>query len=123
LRRALWTFRPQARGDPAGRPRLPLLRSFPEAPTIRELGYDFVNPAVCMFAAPKGTPLSIVKKLDDAFRKAMDDPEFVRYMEQMQLEVTYRGHEDLKKYIEETYGQMGAMIKDLNIPKETDTKK
>jgi len=53
----------------------------------------------------------------------MDNPEFIRYMEQMQLEVSYRGHEDLKKYIEETYGQMGAMIKELNIPKETDAKK
>jgi len=29
----------------------------------------------------------------------MDDPEFVRYMEQMELEITYRNHEELKNIL------------------------
>jgi tripartite-type tricarboxylate transporter receptor subunit TctC len=98
------------------------MKTFPDVPTIRELGYDFVNPAVYMFAASKGTPLSTVRKLDDAFRKAMDDPEFVRYMDQMELEITYRNHEDLKKYLEEAYRRMGEMAGELKIPKESETK-
>ena len=98
------------------------MKTFPDVPTIRELGYDFVNPAVYMFTAPKGTPLSITKKLDDAFRKAMDDPEFVRYMEQMELEITYRNHEDLKKYLEGAYDRFGKIVAELKIPKESETK-
>lgn len=95
-------------------------KSFPDVPTFRELGYDFINDF--MFAAPKGTPLSIVKKLDEAFRKGMEDPEFIQTMEKMEIVVTYRNHEDLKKYLEEAYVRLGKMIRDLKIPKEPEKK-
>jgi tripartite-type tricarboxylate transporter receptor subunit TctC len=50
-----------------------------------------------MYAAPKGTPQPIVNKLDEAFHKAMDEPEFTRTMAQLDLDIQYRNSEQTKK--------------------------
>jgi putative tricarboxylic transport membrane protein len=93
-------------------------KSFPDVPTFRELGYDFINESVFMFAAPKGTPQSVVNKLDEAFRKGMEDPEFIETMEKMEIVVSYRNSEALTKYLEEAYVRLGKMIQELKLPKE-----
>jgi tripartite-type tricarboxylate transporter receptor subunit TctC len=98
------------------------MKIFPDVPTFRELGYDFINETVFMAAAPKGTPSPIVKKLEEAFHKAMDDPEFIQTMERMEIEITYRNSEDTKKYLEEAYARLGKMIIELKIPKEPEKK-
>jgi len=97
-------------------------KSFPEVPTFREAGYDFINETVFMFAGPKGIPSSIVKKLDEAFRKGMEDPEFIQTMEKMEIVANYRNSEDLKKYLEEAYVRLGKMIRELKLPKESPKK-
>jgi len=94
------------------------LKAFPEVPTFRECGYDFINETVMVVAAPKGTPLPVIQKLDDAFHKAMDDPEFVKYMGTAGNLVAYRNHEETKKYLEDAYVRLGKMIKDLKISME-----
>jgi len=94
------------------------MRTFPEVPTFRELSYDFINETVFMVAAPKGTPPSIVRKLDEAFYKAMDDSEFIQIMAKMEIELAYRNSEDTKRYLEEAYSRLGKMIIELKIPKE-----
>jgi len=99
------------------------VKSWPNVPTLRELGYDIYNESVFMFAAPKGTPQPIIDKLDNAFRKAMDDPEFVSVMAKVEFEPSYRTSADAIKYLEEAYGRIGRMIHDLKIPKEDDQKK
>lgn len=98
------------------------MKDFPEVPTFRECGYDFVNETRHMFAAPKGTSLSIVKKLEDAFRRAMDAPEFIQVMDNSKYEITYRNHEDLEKYLEEAYTRTTKMIIDFKIPREMEQK-
>jgi tripartite-type tricarboxylate transporter receptor subunit TctC len=98
------------------------MKLFPDVPTFRELGYDFINETVFMVAVPKGTPSPIVRKLEEAFHKAMDDPEFIQTMEKMEIEVTYRNSEDTKKYLEEAYARLGKMILELKIPKEPEKK-
>jgi tripartite-type tricarboxylate transporter receptor subunit TctC len=98
------------------------MKLFPDVPTFRELGYDFINETVFMVATPKGTPSPIVKKLEEAFHKAMEDPEFIQTMEKMEIEVTYRNSEDTKKYLEEAYARLGKMILELKIPKEPEKK-
>jgi len=98
------------------------MKALPSVPILRELGYDFVNEGVFMIAGPKGMPPSVLGKLDEAFRKALDDPEFLRYMGQAELEVTYRNHQDIKPYLEEAYVRVGKLIRELKIPKEEEKK-
>jgi tripartite-type tricarboxylate transporter receptor subunit TctC len=93
------------------------MKAFPDVPTLRDLGYDFINETVFMIAAPKGTPAPIVKTLDEAFHKAMDDPEFIKTIQNLEFEVAYRNSEDTKKYLEDAYRRFAEMIKKLNLPK------
>jgi tripartite-type tricarboxylate transporter receptor subunit TctC len=99
------------------------VKSFPDVPTLRELGYDFFNETVFMFAAPKATPQHIVDKLDNAFHQAMADPEFPATMAKLEMEPSYRNSADTKKYLEDAYVRIGRMIQELRIPKEPEQKK
>ncbi len=94
------------------------MKIFPNVPTLRDLGYDFINETVFMIAAPKGTPAPVIKKLDESFHKAMDDPEFIKTIASIEFDVAYRNSEDLKKYLDDAYGRFTVMIKKLNITKE-----
>ncbi|MDI6762700.1 MAG: tripartite tricarboxylate transporter substrate binding protein [Thermodesulfobacteriota bacterium] len=98
------------------------MKSFPNVPTLRDLGFDFINETVFMIATPKGTPPAIVKKLEEAFHKAMEDPEFVRTIQNLEFDVAYRNSEDTKKYLEDAYNRFAVMIKKLNITKEPEKK-
>ena len=94
------------------------MRTFPNIPTMREMGYDFINETVYMLAAPRGTPPAIINKLDNAFHKAMDDPDFLQLMDKMEIQVTYRNSEETRKYLEDAYVRLGRMIQELKLPKE-----
>jgi len=94
------------------------MKAFPNVPTLRDLGYDFINETVFMIAAPAGTPAPIVKMLDDALHKAMDDPEFIKTIQTLEFDVAYRNSEDTKKYLEDAYHRFSEMIKKVNLPKE-----
>jgi tripartite-type tricarboxylate transporter receptor subunit TctC len=95
------------------------MSAFPDVPTLRELGYDFINETVFLIAAPKGTPPAVVSKLDAAFKQAMADPEFVKTIKTLEFEVTYRGAADTQAYLEDAYKRFGEMIQKLNIKKES----
>jgi tripartite-type tricarboxylate transporter receptor subunit TctC len=95
------------------------MKYFPSVPTIKELGYDCAAVIDWIVAAPKGTPEPVVKKLDEAFRKGMEDPKFIQTLESMQNEVLYRNAEETKQFIKETGARLGKFIKDLNLPKES----
>jgi tripartite-type tricarboxylate transporter receptor subunit TctC len=98
------------------------MKAFPDVPTLRELGYDFVIDTSYIIDAPKGTPLPIIKKLDDAFRKAMDDPKFVETVKKVEHELSYMSHEDLATWPKEDKERFRKMIIDFNIPTEFDKK-
>jgi len=48
----------------------------PSIPTLRELGYDITVESRLSLYGPPGIPKDIVKILEDAFHKAMDDKDF-----------------------------------------------
>jgi tripartite-type tricarboxylate transporter receptor subunit TctC len=79
---------PQAKaGDLAvmavlGDSRLP---EFPNAPTLRELGYDVSSINLIAFVAPKGLPDEVRKKLEDGFSQAAKDQAVVKLMDQRGL--------------------------------------
>jgi tripartite-type tricarboxylate transporter receptor subunit TctC len=94
------------------------MKSFPNVPTFRDLGYDFINETVFMIAAPKGTPAPVIKKLDESFRQAMDDPQFVQTIANIEFAVSYRNSADTKKYLDDASTRFAEMIKKLGIQKE-----
>ena len=76
--RVLVNFRPQ---------RLP---GFADVPTAKERGWDVANGVWYLFAAPKGTPASVIKYLHDAAKAAIEDPKFAADMANRGIDVDYR---------------------------------
>jgi tripartite-type tricarboxylate transporter receptor subunit TctC len=56
-----------------------------DVPTLKELGYPFVFDSPWGIAGPKGMDPAVVKKLEDAFRKAMDDKTVQDTMEKYEM--------------------------------------
>jgi tripartite-type tricarboxylate transporter receptor subunit TctC len=48
----------------------------PDIPTLKEMGYDIVVESRINIYGPPGVPKDVVKILEDAFHKAMDDDDF-----------------------------------------------
>jgi tripartite-type tricarboxylate transporter receptor subunit TctC len=94
------------------------MQSFPDVPTLRELGYDMVAPSFYMVVVPRGTPASVVRKLEDAYRKATDDSEFISYMKKADMPIAYRNSTDTRKHLEEANARFEKMVIDLKLPKE-----
>jgi tripartite-type tricarboxylate transporter receptor subunit TctC len=95
------------------------MSQFPDVPTLRELGYDFVHESNALVLAPKGTPLAILQKLDDAFRKAVDDKEYIEFNEKLAVKLAYRNHEEVKKYLEESYDLAGKIVRTIGLDRAT----
>ncbi len=70
---------------------------FPDVPTVKEQGVDFVMGQWRGLAAPKGTPPDVIKKLHDAFKKGMDDPVFQKNAKDMVVNLSYLGPEAFGK--------------------------
>src|SRR6188768_2279950 len=65
------------------------LSYFPDVPTFRELGTDWVDGAYRGIAAPKSTPEDIRKRLSDIVAEINQDAEFRRKMNEQGMELVH----------------------------------
>lgn len=70
---------------------------YPEAPTYKESGFDYVQLAMRGLAAPKGMDPKQIQILADAMKKAYDDPEFKKNAKELHLPLDFMGPEDFTK--------------------------
>src|SRR4030042_519771 len=59
--------------------------NFPGVPTLKELGYSLEFQSWYIIAGPKNMEKPIVKKLDEAFRKAMESPDFIKLADELEI--------------------------------------
>ena len=85
------------------------------APTAKELGYDVVSYSPYGLAGPKGMDPKVVKTLHDAFKKAIDDPEHKKVLEQLDQVYWYKSTSDYRKWAEETYVSERALVERLGL--------
>jgi tripartite-type tricarboxylate transporter receptor subunit TctC len=88
---------------------------YPQVPTVKEIGYDVVPRSHLGVIGPKGIPKPIVAKLADAFRKAMDDPEFLEVMKKFDMPSYYLGTEDYAKYMRSDFENIGKLVQKLGL--------
>jgi tripartite-type tricarboxylate transporter receptor subunit TctC len=79
------------------------IKRWPDIATAKELGYDVNASSSYGIGGPKGMDPKIVKTLHDAFRKGLDDPEFIRTMEQYDQVRSYLNTEDYTRWAREQY--------------------
>jgi tripartite-type tricarboxylate transporter receptor subunit TctC len=67
---------------------------FPDTPTLKEAGYDFVNDAVFSIVGPSNLPPEIAKKLEEAFAQAIKNKEYLDTLDKIDMmPVHYSGKE------------------------------
>ena len=83
-----------------------------------ELGYDITAPSLICIVGPKGLSPQIVETLHGAFKKAMEDLDFIKIGQQMDQPVLYRGPQDLAKHLVQMNEEVGGLIRGLGLRKE-----
>jgi tripartite-type tricarboxylate transporter receptor subunit TctC len=91
------------------------MAELPDVPTFKEIGVDLVISSNRGFAAPPGTPREIVAKLEEAFKKASAEPEYLEQMAKMGLPAKFLGAEDFGKLIKAEYETYTEVAKELGI--------
>jgi len=86
---------------------------FPDVPTVKEQGIDFVMGQWRGLAAPKGTPPDVIKKLHDAFKQGMDDPVFRKNAKDMVVNLSYLGPEAFGKLMAHDHEFFGKLVKEI----------
>lgn len=107
----------------AGQTRLLLLLTedrraeYPQTPILKDIGFDIPYPAMTSVTGPKGLPEGIIKKLEGAFTKAMNEPVFIKGMKELRLTVVYRNSKELEDYVAHTYEVFEKLMKELKLAK------
>jgi tripartite-type tricarboxylate transporter receptor subunit TctC len=97
-----------------GEKRLP---RFPDVPTLKELGINIVQASPFGIGAPRGTPPAVVKRLHDGFKKAMEDPSYVKALARYDMLPMYMSSAQYAKFAQETFLKEKALVEKLGLVK------
>jgi len=83
----------------------------PDVPTFEESGYKgLIGWASRGIAAKKGIPEDRLKKITDAFEKAINSPEHIKKMEEMGLQVSFLKGQDYMKLLKDDEDQVKSVF-------------
>ena len=85
------------------------------APTVKELGIDTVSNSPYGLVGPKGMPPQVVKVLHDAFKTAMDDPDHLKTLQQLDQAYWYKSTDDYARWAAETLKAERATIERVGL--------
>jgi tripartite-type tricarboxylate transporter receptor subunit TctC len=88
---------------------------WPDVPTLRDLGIDLVFDSPWGIAGPKGMDPAVVKRLDQAFKKSLDDPKVKEMLNNFVFPARYADQEGYLKIIKETTAVEKAILKSLGM--------
>ena len=74
---------------------------WPDVPTLRDVGVDLVFDSPWGIAGPKGMDPAVVKRIDQAFKKALDDPKVKDVLDSFVFPVRYADQAGYLKIVEE----------------------
>lgn len=87
--------------------------AFGDIPTLKELGVNWTFASFLMAAAPKHTLPSVARQLDIAFAKAVQDPEFVRFMNNANLVINHLNFDQTKAFLAERSKAMNELAAEI----------
>jgi tripartite-type tricarboxylate transporter receptor subunit TctC len=95
--------------------------AFPNAPTLKELGYDYYNDTMHAIVGPAGLPPEVVKKLESAFAKGMETAEFKSAQEKLYLNPIHYDSKEYERLLKEKWTRTEKLFKEVGIIKEPAT--
>jgi len=93
-------------------------KQYPDVPTLKELGLGIVQTSPFGLAAPKGTDPAIVMKLHDAFKQAMEMPNYSESLAKFDMQTYYMSTEDYAAWAKQTLEGERAIIERLGLAKK-----
>jgi tripartite-type tricarboxylate transporter receptor subunit TctC len=90
-------------------------KRWPDVPTLDELGYQTVSDSPFGLGGPKGMDPAVVKTLQDAFRKAMDEPKVQEILDRFDQPMVYMSAADYTEWAKKTYAAEAATIERLGM--------
>jgi tripartite-type tricarboxylate transporter receptor subunit TctC len=91
---------------------------YPQAPVLKDLGYDIPCPMIFNVVAPKGIPDGIAKKLEEAYSKAIKEPAFAKRMkEDFREPIAYRNSKELTDYVTHSYEVWEKYLIEMGVTK------
>ena len=92
---------------------------FPQVPTAREQGVNAVAELWRGVAVPKGTPPRVVARLEDAVRKTVTSPEFMRATEKLLVTPAFLPSAEFGKVIAREDTEIARTVKALGIRQDS----
>lgn len=93
-------------------------KRWPDVPTLKELGYPFVFDSPFGLAGPKGMDPAVVKKLHDAFKKAMSDKAVKDVMEKYDFVERYMDTAQYTKFVGEYVASEKEVLERIGLVKK-----
>ena len=87
----------------------------PDVPTLTELGYETVSDSPYGVGGPKNLDPRAVAVLEEAFRKATEDPKVIQTLERYDQPVMYMNSADYIAWAKKTLAQEKATIERLGL--------
>jgi tripartite-type tricarboxylate transporter receptor subunit TctC len=87
--------------------------TMPDAPTLKEAGYDVEAYLWVGLFATGGTPDATMTKLRDVVRKAVADPAFQDAMRKAEVVVDYRDATTFKEFFDADYKRLAGAVKKI----------
>ncbi|MGB9701076.1 MAG: tripartite tricarboxylate transporter substrate binding protein [Thermodesulfobacteriota bacterium] len=88
---------------------------FPDIPTLKDLGYKDVPPALYILVGPKGLPDPIFKKLEEVFTKAAHSADFKKVLKNLSVPFTFKTRSELETNFPKTYQFYTNLLKEIGI--------
>ncbi len=85
---------------------------------LKEIGYALAYSSPLDIMGPKGMPKAVVKKLHDAFKMVIDEPEFQAVLKKIDMFPIYLNSEDLEKASQQEFDHMGQVVQKLGLQKK-----
>jgi tripartite-type tricarboxylate transporter receptor subunit TctC len=94
-------------------------KNWPNAPTLKELGYPFVFDSPFGIAGPKGMDPAATKKLHDAFKKAIEDKAVINTIAKYDMVPRYMDTEAYRKFVQEIIASEKAALEKIGLAKKS----
>jgi len=93
-------------------------KNWPDAPTLKELGYPFVFDSPFGVAGPKGMDPAVVQKLHDAFKKAIEGKAVIEAMARYDMVPRYLDTAGYRKLVGEIIESEKAALEKIGLARK-----
>jgi len=94
---------------------------FPDVPTMKEAGFEFINETVYAILAPAALPADIAKRLEEAFSEAGQSRECREAFDKIDLSPVQYGGLQLEQFLKTNWQKVNNQLLQAGLIKETAT--